>query len=206
MATLLQLVLDEPETDGVFKATHQVADLVDAVEVGPRLLQVEGPAVIAKIRGVVPNRPVAVWAGTAVEVGQLLEVGVEGVTLSASLPDLLLFTLIPHIRETGRRVLLDLSGASDPATQRDRWKRLQPDLLKVSVDANFREVVGPLVELQIPLAFCGGWSVAQVPWLLLYRPLALIAGRVITGAGDPRRVVEAIRARMEVTPMMRSFY
>jgi 3-keto-L-gulonate-6-phosphate decarboxylase len=206
MTALLQLALDAPETSRVFDVARQVVDLVDAVEVGPRLLQAEGPAVIAKIREIIPDRPVVVWAGTAAEVEQLLEVGVEGVTLSASLPDPLLLQVIPQIRGTGRRLLLDLSELSDPAAERERWTRLRPDLLKIPVGANFRDVVGPVAELQIPLAFCGRWSVAHVPWLLLYRPLALIAGGVITGAGDPRRAAEAIRARMEVTPMMRRFY
>jgi 3-keto-L-gulonate-6-phosphate decarboxylase len=206
MATLLQLALDTPETSSLFDVAGQVADLVDAVEVGPRLLRAEGSAVVAKLRETIPNRPVAVWAETVAEVEQLLEVGVEGVTLSASLPDLLLLEVIPRIRETGRRLLVDLSEVSDPAAERERWERLHPDLLKIPVGANFRDMVGAFAGLQIPLAFCGEWGVAQVPWLLLYRPLALIAGRVITGAGDPRRAAEAIRARMEVTPMMRRFY
>lgn len=206
MTTLLQLTLDDPGTSSVFDLARRVGDLVDAVEVGPRLLQAEGAAVIFQLREIVPDHPVAVWAETVAEVEQFLEIGVEGVTLSASLPDPLLRELIPRIREAGRRLLLDLSEVSDPVVQGERWRRLQPDLVKVPVSANFREVVGPLGELQIPLAFCGGWSVAQVPWLLLYRPVALIAGGVITGAGDPRRAAEAIRARMEVTPTMRRFY
>ena len=72
--------------------------------------------------------------------------------------------------------------------------------------ANLREKMGRLREAGIPLAFSGDWSVAQVPWLLLYRPVALIAGSVVTAASDPRRIVEAIRARMAITPAMSRFY
>jgi len=71
---------------------------------------------------------------------------------------------------------------------------------------NLREVMAGMRDLEIPVAFSGGWSVTQVPWLLLYRPAALIAGSAVTAAPEPRRIVEAIRARMAITPTMSRFY
>ncbi|MFB3074534.1 MAG: hypothetical protein ACE1Z6_05065, partial [Candidatus Methylomirabilales bacterium] len=68
------------------------------------------------------------------------------------------------------------------------------------------QALGDVDSLEIPLAFSGDWSVAQVPWLLLYRPVALIIGPAVAAAPEARRIVEAIRARMAVTPMMSRFY
>src|SRR3989304_3792971 len=124
MATLLQLVLDGPDRGGSLEMARQLADLVDAFELGPRLLQAEGPAFVNVLKGTVPDRPVACWAET----------------------------------EAGAQALR------------------------------------------------AGGSVAQVPWLLLYRPVALIAGSQVTAFPEPRRIVEAIRARMTVTPTMSHFY
>ena len=206
MATLLQLVLDEPDRRVVLEMARQLAGQVDAFELGPRLLRAEGPAFVTAVRDTVPDRPLACWAETEREVEALLEVGVEGVTVPASLSDEVLSSVIGRGREAGRRILLDLVSVSDPAAQDARLRRLKPDLLKVPVEINFREVLGKLRELEIPLAFSGDWSVAQVPWLLLYRPVALIAGSVVTTAPEPKRIVEAIRARMAIVPTMSHFY
>ncbi|MEE8229844.1 MAG: hypothetical protein V3R69_08270 [candidate division NC10 bacterium] len=206
MATLLQLVLDEPDRRVVLEMARQLAGLVDAFELGPRLLRAEGPAFVTAVRDTVPDRPLACWAETEREVEALLEVGVEGVTVPASLSDEVLSSVIARGREAGRRILLDLVSVSDPAAQDARLRRLKPDLLKVPVEINIREVLGKLRELEIPLAFSGDWSVAQVPWLLLYRPVALIAGSVVTTAPEPKRIVEAIRARMAIVPTMSHFY
>ncbi|MCH7896669.1 MAG: hypothetical protein IH782_07230 [candidate division NC10 bacterium] len=206
MATLLQLVLDEPDRRVVLEMARQLAGQVDAFELGPRLLRAEGPAFVTAVRDTVPDRPLACWAETEREVEALLEVGVEGVTVPASLSDEVLSSVIARGREAGRRILLDLVSVSDPAAQDARLRRLKPDLLKVPVEINFREVLGKLRELEIPLAFSGDWSVAQVPWLLLYRPVALIAGSVVTTAPEPKRIVEAIRARMAIVPTMSHFY
>ncbi|MFQ5881056.1 MAG: hypothetical protein ACE5I9_01105 [Candidatus Methylomirabilales bacterium] len=206
MTALLQILLDGPDRGAVLETARQVGGLVDALELGPSLLRVEGPALVTAVREIMPDRPVACWAGAEAEVEQLLAVGVEGLTVPASVSDDALQAIITQVREAGRRILLDLSGVSDITTQGERWGRLNPDLLKVPVEGNFQEIVGRLRELEIPLAFSGGWNVAQVPWLLLYRPVALIAGSVITATPEPRRIVEAIRARMEITPMMGRFY
>jgi len=103
-------------------------------------------------------------------------------------------------------MLLDCSSVGDPAAEQARFRRLKPDLVKIPVMVNLREVMAGLRDLEIPVAFSAGWSVAQVPWLLLYRPVALIAGSLVTAVPEPRRIVEAIRARMTVTPMMSRFY
>ncbi|MFQ5847121.1 MAG: hypothetical protein ACE5IQ_05525 [Candidatus Methylomirabilales bacterium] len=206
MATLLQVVLDGPERGGALEIACELAGLIDAVELGPRLLRAAGPTVVGMVRDAVPDRPVACWAETEAETEALLEVGVEALTVPASLTDERLSAIIARGRETGRRVLLDLESVSDPAAHEARFRRLQPDLLKVPVEVNFREVVSGLRAQEIPLAFSGDWSVAQVPWLLLYRPIALIAGSVITGTREPRRIVEAIRARMAIAPTMSRFY
>lgn len=206
MATLLQLVLDQPDGGGALEIARQLVDLVDAVELGPRLLRAEGAAFVKAVRDAMPDRPLACWAETEAETEALLEAGVEGLTVPVSLSDEALSALIVRGREAGRRVLLDLLGLADRAVDTERWRVLNPDLLKVPVDVNLREVLERVRALGIPLAFSGDWSVAQVPWLLLYRPVALIAGPVVTGAAEPKRIIEAIRARMAITPTMSRFY
>jgi len=206
MATLLQLVLDRPDGGGALEIARQLGGLVDAVELGPRLLRAEGAAFVKAVRDAMPGRPVACWAETEAETEALLEAGVEGLTVPVSLSDEALSALIIRAREAGRRVLLDLLSLSDRAVEEERWRALNPDLLKVPVDVNLREVLERVRALEIPLAFSGDWSVAQVPWLLLFRPVALIAGPVVTGASEPKRIVEAIRARMAITPTMSRFY
>lgn len=206
MATLLQLVLDRPDGGGALEIARQLGGLVDAVELGPRLLRAEGAAFVKAVRDAIPGRPVACWAETEAETEALLEAGVEGLTVPVSLSDEALSALVIRAREAGRRVLLDLLSLSDRAVEEERWRALNPDLLKVPVDVNLREVLERVRALEIPLAFSGDWSVAQVPWLLLYRPVALIAGPVVTGASEPKRIVEAIRARMAITPTMSRFY
>ena len=204
MATLLQLVLDGPDRGAALDIARQVAGLIDAVELGPRLLHAEGPAIVTAVREAIPDRPVACWAETEAEVHALLAVGVEGLTVPAAGSDEGLSAIITRGRADGRRVLLDLGNVAD--VQEVRWRRLKPDLLKVPVDARLRDVMARLRGLEIPLAFCGDWSVAQVPWLLQYRPVALIVGPLVTAAPEPGRVVEAIRARMAITPTMSHFY
>jgi len=206
MATLLQLVLDGPDRGGSLEMARQLADLVDAFELGPGLLQAEGPAFVNVLRGTVPDRPVACWAETEADAQALLEVGVEGLTVPASLSDEALSAIVFGCRQAGRRMLLDLSSVADPAAEQARFRRLKPDLVKIPVMVNLRGVMAGLRDLEIPVAFSAGWSVAQVPWLLLYRPVALIAGSVVTAVPEPRRIVEAIRARMTVTPTMSRFY
>jgi 3-keto-L-gulonate-6-phosphate decarboxylase len=185
---------------------RQLADLVDAFELGPRLLQAEGPAFVNALRGTVPNRPVACWAETEAGTQALLEVGVEGLTVPASLSDEALAAIVFRCRQAGRRMLLDCSSVVDPAAEHARFRRLKPDCVKIPVTVTLREVMTGLRDTEIPVAFSAGWSVAQVPWLLLYRPVALIAGAIVTAVPEPRRVVEAIRARMTVTPTMSRFY
>ena len=206
MATLLQLVLDGPDRGGSLEMARQLADLVDAFELGPRLLQFEGPAFVNALRGAAPDRPMACWAETEADAQALLEVGVEGFTVPATVSDEALSAIVFRGREAGRRILLDCSGIADPAAEQARFRRLKPDLLKIPVMVNLREVMARMRDLEIPVAFSGGWSVTQVPWLLLYRPAALIAGSAVTGAPEPRRIVEAIRARMAITPTMSRFY
>ncbi len=205
MATLLQLVLDGPEGGALLGIAREVADLVDAVELGPRVLRAEGTAFVDAMRNAMPNRPLACWAESEAEAEGLLQAGVEGLTVPVSLSDDVLFALIARGRNAGRRVLLDLLSLSGRAIEAERWRSLKPDLFKVPVEANLREIVGTLRGLEIPLAFSGDWNVAQVPWLLLYRPVALIAGPVVIGT-EPKRIVEAIRARMAIAPAMRHFY
>jgi 3-keto-L-gulonate-6-phosphate decarboxylase len=179
---------------------------VDAFELGPRLLQSEGPAFVNVLKNAVPDRPVACWAGTEADTQALIEVGVEGLTVPASLSDEVLSAIVSRCRHAGRRMLLDYGSVADPAAEQARVRRLKPDLVKIPVTVNLREIMTGLRDLEVPVAFGGGWSVAQVPWLLLYRPVALIAGSVVTAVPEPRRIVESIRARMTVTPTMSHFY
>src|SRR3972149_1284419 len=106
MTTLLQLVLDEPGEGVSVEAALGLADLIDALEIGPRLLQVHGPAPVRAGRGVpsvgagAPAPPlvgavreamaegkVVCWAETADEATALHEAGIAGLTIPASLPD-----------------------------------------------------------------------------------------------------------------------
>jgi 3-keto-L-gulonate-6-phosphate decarboxylase len=206
MATLLQLILDGLDRGVALEMARQLVDLVDALELGPRLLRTEGPTFVTGLRDTVPDRPVACWAETEAEAQALLEIGVEGLTVPAFLSDEVLSAIIARGREAGRRILLDLTTVSDATAERERFRRLKPDLLKVPVASNLREMPGRLRELEIPFGFSGEWRVDQVPWLLLYRPLALMAGTVVTTALEPRRMVEAIRARMAISPTMSRFY
>lgn len=206
MATLLQLTLDGPDREAALEMGRQLVDLVDALELGPRLLRAEGPAFVRAVREAMPNRPVACWAETQAETEALLEVGVEGLTVPASLSDDALTGIIARGRKAGRRILMDLEDISDPVAEKARLRKLEPDLLKVPVGVDLRERLATLREVDIFLAFSGDWGVAQVPWLLLYRPVALIAGSVITAASEPRRIIEAIRARMAIAPAMSRFY
>lgn len=206
MTTLLQLVLDGPDRGSALEMARQMADLVDALEVGPRLLRTEGPTFVTAVRDTGPDRPLIAWAESETEAEALMAVGVEGLTIPATASDETLSAIIARGRQADRRLLLDLLNLSDPVAHEARFKTLKPDLLKVPVDANIQKVLAGLRKLEIPLAFSGDWGVAQVPWLLLYRPVALIAGSAVAAAQEPRRIIEAIRARMTVTPMMSGFY
>lgn len=206
MATLLQLALDGPDKEAALEMGRQLVDLVDALELGPRLLRAEGPAFVRAVREAMPDRPVACWAETQAETEALLEVGVEGLTVPASLPDDALTAIIARGRKAGRRILMDLEDISDLEAEKARLRKLEPDLLKVPVGIDLRGRLATLREVDISLAFSGDWGVAQVPWLLLYRPVALIAGSVMTATSEPRRIIEAIRARMAIAPAMSRFY
>jgi len=207
MATLLQLVLDGPDRGSALEMVHQLADVVDAFELGPSLLRTDSPTFVMALREASPDRPLVCWAETETEAEALMAVGVEGLTIPATASDEAIAAIIARGRQAERRLLLDLTHISDPAAHEARFKRLKPDLLKVPVDINIRASLAGLRGLEIPLAFSGDWGVPQVPWLLLYRPVALIAGSAaVTAVADPRRAIEAIRARMAVTPMMSRFY
>lgn len=206
MATLLQLVLDGADRGSALEMVRHLADLVDAFEVGPHLLRTHSATFVMAVREASPDRPLICWAESETEAEALVAVGVEGLTIPAIASDEAISAIIARGRQADRRLLLDLLNISDPAAHEARLKRLKPDLLKVPVDVNIRASLAGLRKLEIPLAFSGDWSVAQVPWLLLYRPVALIAGSAVTAVPEPRRIIEAIRARMAVTPMMSRFY
>lgn len=206
MATLLQLVLNEPDHGIALETARQLAGLVDAVELGPGVLRTDDLSFLKALRDTVPDRPLICWAETEAEVEARIQAGIEGLTVPVSLSDEALSALIVRGRKAGRRVLLDLLSLSDRAVEEERWQSLGPDLLKVPVDVTVREVLGRLRGREIPVAFSGDWSVAQVPWLLLYQPVALIAGPVVTSSREPQRIVEAIRARMAIAPTMSRFY
>lgn len=206
MATLLQLVLDGADRGSALEMVRQLADLVDAFEVGPQLLRTHSATFVMAVREASPDRPLICWAESETEAEAVMAVGVEGLTIPAIASDEAISAIIARGRQADRRLLLDLLNIADPAAHEARFKRLKPDLLKVPVDANIRASLAGLRNLEVPLAFSGDWSIAHVPWLLLYRPVALIAGSAVTAAPEPRRIIEAIRARMTVTPMMSRFY
>src|SRR3970282_903338 len=126
MATLLQLVLDGPDRGGSLEMPRRLADLVDAFELGPRLLQAEGPAFVNVLRGTVPDRPVACWADAGADAPGLLEARVEGLTGPASLSDEALSAIVFGCRQAGRRMLLDCSSVADPVAEQARFQRLNP--------------------------------------------------------------------------------
>jgi 3-keto-L-gulonate-6-phosphate decarboxylase len=123
-------------------------------------------------------------------------------------------TLRVAAQERQVRLLVDLTGLPDMAERAKRLSRAKPDafLLQVArreagrADLDLAAVAAVREEGGRPVALAADLEPALIPQVLRFRPERLIVGRAVTGAPDPRRAANALKARIEAIQRLTQFF
>lgn len=214
--TLLQLDLP-----GAAEEALRLADLLGEYADAFGLPGAGGEAILetaAALRARHPDKPVCVAAPPGVEAGsgfleslagraQVLRVGGD-LTVDA------LRTLRAAARERQVRLLVDLTGLPDAAERAKRLSRAKPDAFLLHVarreagraDLDLEAVAAVREAGERPVAIAADLEPAVMPQLLRFRPERLIVGAAVTGAPDPRRTANALKARIDAVQRLTQFF
>ena len=114
MAAQLQLVFDHGKRHEVIRATAEMADYVDIVEIGYPELVTFGLDIVSEIRAANPNLQLCVDAkvfhgGTGIT-RRCFEAGANIVTVLAGAPNPVIQQMVRHAREYGGGIMCDMDG------------------------------------------------------------------------------------------------
>jgi 3-keto-L-gulonate-6-phosphate decarboxylase len=112
------------------------------------------------------------------------------------------------------RLLVDLTGLAEAAERARRLSRAKPDafLLEVArreagrADLDLGTVAAVREAADRPVAIAADLEPAVMPQVLRFRPERLIVGRTVTGAPDPPRAANALKARIEAVQRLTQFF
>ena len=172
----------------------------------------------AALRARHPEKPVCLMAppGTEAAAAFLARLGgqVQVLRVAGDLTVDALRTLRVAAQERQVRLLVDLTGLPDMAERAKRLSRAKPDafLLQVArreagrADLDLAAVAAVREEGGRPVALAADLEPALIPQILRFRPERLIVGRAVTGAPDPRRAANALKARIEAIQRLTQFF
>jgi len=214
--TLLQVDLPEAAAEAL-----RLADLLRDYADAFGLLWAGGEAPLeaaAALRVRHPEKPVCLVAPPGAEAASAflacLAGRVQVLRVAGDLTVDALRTLRVAAQEQQVRLLVDLTGLPDAADRAKRLSRAKPDafLLEVArreagrADLDLAVVAAVREAGERPVALAADVEPAVVPQLLRFRPERLIVGRAVTGAPDPRRAANALKARIDAVQRLTQFF
>ncbi len=214
--TLLQVDLPEAPADALRLADllREYADAFGLPGAGSEALL----EAAAGLRAQHPETPVCLAAPPGAEAASAFLARLAGraqvLRVAGDLTVDALRTLRAAAQEQQVRLLVDLTGLPDVAERAKRLSRAKPDAFLLQVArrqagradldleavAAVREAGGRLV------AIAADPDPAVMPQLLRFRPERLIVGRAVTGASDPRRAANALKARIDAVQRLTQFF
>lgn len=214
--TLLQLDLPEAAEEAL-----RLADLLGEYADAFGLPGAGGEAVLetaAALRARHPDTPICVAAPLGAEAGSGFLESLAGraqvVRVGGDLTVDALRTLRAAARERQVRLLVDLTGLPDAAERAKRLARAKPDAFLLHVaqretgraDLDLEAVAAVREAGERPVAIAADLEPAVMPQVLRFRPERLIVGRAVTGAPDPRRAANALKARIDAVQRLTQFF
>jgi len=172
----------------------------------------------AALRARHPEKPVCLMAPLGTEAAGAFLARLDGrvqvLRVAGDLTVDALRTLRVAAQERQVRLLVDLTGLPDMAERAKRLSRAKPDafLLQVArreagrADLDLAAVAAVREEGGRPVALAVDLEPALIPQVLRFRPERLIVGRAVTGAPDPRRAANALKARIEAIQRLTQFF
>lgn len=114
---LIQLALDFVRLDEAMTVAKQVAPFVDIIEAGTCLIKSEGMRAVSELKRAFPNKrimaDVKIVDGARREASLVFGAGADLVSVLCCAEDATLATVVQAARESGRKVIADLTGTSD---------------------------------------------------------------------------------------------
>ncbi|HEV8664147.1 MAG TPA: hypothetical protein VGT06_13555 [Candidatus Methylomirabilis sp.] len=214
--TLLQLDLPEAAEEAL-----RLADLLGEYADAFGLPGAGGEAILetaAALRVRHPDKPVCVAAPPGAEAGGAFLESLAGraqvLRVGGDLPVDALRSLRAATRERQVRLLVDLTGLPDAAERAKRLARAKPDAFLLHVaqreagraDLDLEAVAAVREAGERPVAIAADLEPVVMPQLLRFRPERLIVGRAVTGAPDPRRAANALKARIDAVQRLTQFF
>ena len=119
MAAQLQLVFDHGKRHEVIRATDEMADYVDIVEIGYPELVTFGLSIVSEIHEAHPDLKLCVDAkvfhGGSGITRRCFEAGAHIVTVLAGAPNPVIQQMVRHARHYGGKIMCDMDGIKRPA-------------------------------------------------------------------------------------------
>ena len=216
VGTLLQVDLPEAAAEAL-----RLADLLRDYADGFGLPGAGSEALLevaAALRARHPEKPVCLTAPASAEGATAFLARLAGraqvLRVAGDLTVDALRALRAAAKEPQVRLLVDLTGLPDVAERAKRLSRAKPDafLLEVArrevgrADLDLATVAAVREAGERPVAIAADLDPAVMPQLLRFRPGRLIVGRAVTGASDPRRAANALKARIDAVQRLTQFF
>lgn len=205
----LQMSLDRTDIPSALKMLESCHDVVDIVEVGTPFIVKEGVHAVKAIRKAYPKlttlADLKIMDGGDYASSLAFEAGADIVTVLALAADKTIEGVVKAARKYGGEVLADLISVVDIAEKAAAVDALGVDYVGVhtgiDMQATGEKPVGALAELSPVLerartAAAGGIDLTTLPDIVRYNPAIVIAGKSITKAADPRRMILDMKAIM----------
>jgi 3-dehydro-L-gulonate-6-phosphate decarboxylase len=209
--TRIQLALDG-DLRSSLAALHQVADLVDIVEVGTLLILREGLSTVGMARALAPDLPILADVRIAEAGGAIarlaFDAGSSWVSMVASASSATVREVCRCAREYGGEVQIEL-GEEPDLRKIPMWldEGVQHVIVHRSRDAAQNswtaeqiERVDELAGLGFTVTVTGGITVAEAEQLTHTAADIVIVGRGIADAGNPRSAAAEYRAAVDREP------
>lgn len=199
---LLQVALDYADGEDVLRIAELIRNYADILDIGTLLLKKEGVRVISQIKQAFPDK--LVFADTkTLDLGQLearmvFAAGADMMSVCGVASDATIELALREARAWGKKVVIDLIGATTSYPQLKRLSYFQPDFITIHAGIDEWHAENTLFEKveiisqlsQLPLAIAGGIQLDDIPYLLVFQPAIIVVGTAITTAPQPQQVAQ----------------
>jgi 3-hexulose-6-phosphate synthase len=201
----LQIALDFGNTPTLIALAHQVADYFDWMEAGTPWMMEDGMLAVRSLREAFPKKTIIadlkIMDAGKHEAGIAFAAGADIVTVLAVAGDATLRDAIAAAHERDRRVMVDLLQIRDQAERAREVLKMGAGY--VCVHASYDDLmagIGATSGLEAvgrvaggALVVGGGIGVNNIAKVSGQHPAAIIVGRSVTEAADPRAVARELR-------------
>lgn len=204
----LQLAMDVATLDEALVLSRLVAEYVDMIELGTRLIKNEGSAVISAIRALYPDKVVVADMKTA-DAGELearlaFRAGADLVTVLGGADDDTIRGAVAAARCHGTGVVADMITVADRVVRAREVTRLGVDFCEIHAGAGDRARPGHSVRTaieagrrsEVPFSVAGGVTLESIREVQAAGAFVAVVGTAIRAAVDPR--VAAARFRVAI--------